>query len=282
MILAGVMLKMGAYGFLRFAIPLFPTVAVEAVPLFLTLAVIGIIYGALVAMVQPDLKRLVAYSSVSHLGFVMLGMFALDPQGVTGSIYQMLNHGVSTGGLFLLVGMLYMRRHTREISEFGGLWKSVPVYAAIFMVVMLSSVGLPGLNGFVGEFLILLGTFLRQLDRRRVRGQRYRARRAVHSVDLRARDVRADHQGRKRNYPRPYPTRDRRDGSDSGADALHGALPETAHRSDGAVGRKNARARAYRRSCGFEQKRIDRDRALAQRIAPLHAPKTSALTVAAE
>ena len=159
-ILAGVMLKMGTYGFLRFAIPLFPTVAVEAVPLFFALAVIGIIYGALVAMVQPDLKRLVAYSSVSHLGFVMLGIFAFDPQGVEGAIYQMLNHGVSTGALFLLVGMLYLRRHTREISEFGGLWKSVPVYAAIFMVVMLSSAGLPGLNGFVGEFLILLGTFM--------------------------------------------------------------------------------------------------------------------------
>ena len=158
-ILAGVMLKMGTYGFLRFAIPLFPEVAIEATPLFMALAVIGIVYGALVAMVQPDLKRLVAYSSVSHLGFVMLGIFALNPQGVEGAIYQMLNHGVSTGGLFLLVGMIYMRRHTREISEFGGLWKSVPIYAAIFMVVMLSSIGLPGLNGFVGEFLILLGTF---------------------------------------------------------------------------------------------------------------------------
>jgi NADH-quinone oxidoreductase subunit M len=159
-ILAGVMLKMGTYGFLRFAIPLFPEIAIEAAPLFLALAVVGIIYGALVAMVQPDVKRLVAYSSVSHLGFVMLGIFALDPQGVQGAIYQMLNHGLSTGGLFLLIGMIYLRRHTREISEFGGLWKSVPVYAAVFMVVMLSSIGLPGLNGFVGEFLILLGTFL--------------------------------------------------------------------------------------------------------------------------
>jgi len=159
-ILAGVMLKMGAYGFLRFAIPLFPEVAIEATPVFMALAVIGIIYGAMVAMVQPDLKRLVAYSSVSHLGFVMLGIFALNPQGVEGALYQMLNHGVSTGGLFLLVGMIYLRRHTREISEFGGLWKRVPVYAAIFMVVMLSSIGLPGLNGFVGEFLIMLGTFL--------------------------------------------------------------------------------------------------------------------------
>jgi NADH-quinone oxidoreductase subunit M len=159
-ILAGVMLKMGTYGFLRFAIPLFPAVAVEAAPLFLALAVIGIIYGALVAMVQPDLKRLVAYSSVSHLGFVMLGIFALNVQGIDGAIYQMLNHGLSTGALFLLVGMIYLRRHTREISEFGGLWHRVPVYAAIFMVVMLSSIGLPGLNGFVGEFLIMLGAFL--------------------------------------------------------------------------------------------------------------------------
>jgi NADH-quinone oxidoreductase subunit M len=159
-ILAGVMLKAGAYGFIRFAIPLFPSVAVEAIPLFMALAVIGIIYGALVALVQPDLKRLVAYSSVSHLGFVILGIFAFDPQGVEGAIYQMLNHGISTGALFLLVGMLYLRRHTREIAEFGGLWGSVPVYAAIFMVVMLSSIGLPGLNGFVGEFLILLGAYL--------------------------------------------------------------------------------------------------------------------------
>jgi NADH-quinone oxidoreductase subunit M len=160
-ILAGVMLKMGTYGFLRFAIPLFPDIAISATPIFMALAVIGIVYGALVAMVQPDLKRLVAYSSVSHLGFVMLGIFALNPQGVEGAIYQMLNHGVSTGGLFLLVGMIYLRRHTREISEFGGLWHRVPVMAAVFMVVMLSSIGLPGLNGFIGEFLILLGTYLR-------------------------------------------------------------------------------------------------------------------------
>jgi NADH-quinone oxidoreductase subunit M len=160
-ILAGVMLKMGTYGFLRFAIPLFPAVAVEAIPLFMALAIIGIIYGALVAMVQPDLKRVIAYSSVSHLGFVMLGIFALNPEGIDGAIYQMLSHGISTGGLFLLIGMLYLRRHTREISEFGGLWKSVPVYAAVFMIVMLSSMGLPGLNGFVGEFLIMLGAFIR-------------------------------------------------------------------------------------------------------------------------
>jgi NADH-quinone oxidoreductase subunit M len=160
-ILAGVMLKMGTYGFIRFAIPLFPAIAIEATPLFMALAVIGILYGAMVAMVQPDLKRLVAYSSVSHLGFVMLGIFALDPQGVEGAIYQMLNHGISTGALFLLVGMIYLRRHTREISEFGGLWHRIPIFAAIFMFVMLSSIGLPGLNGFVGEFLILLGAYLK-------------------------------------------------------------------------------------------------------------------------
>jgi NADH-quinone oxidoreductase subunit M len=159
--LAAVMLKMGAYGFLRFAIPLFPEVAIEAVPIFMALAVIGIVYGALVAMVQPDLKRIVAYSSVSHLGFVMLGIFAFNPQGLDGAVYQMLNHGISTGALFLLVGMIYVRRHTREVSEFGGLWKTVPMFAAVFMIVMLSSIGLPGLNGFVGEFLILLGTFLK-------------------------------------------------------------------------------------------------------------------------
>ncbi len=160
-ILAGVMLKMGTYGFVRFAIPLFPEIAMQATPLFMALAVIGIIYGALVAMVQPDLKRLVAYSSVSHLGFVMLGIFALNPQGVEGAIYQMLNHGLSTGALFLLVGMIYLRRHTREISEFGGLWHRIPIFAAIFMFVMLSSIGLPGLNGFIGEFLIMLGAYLK-------------------------------------------------------------------------------------------------------------------------
>ncbi len=158
-ILAGVLLKMGTYGFLRFAIPLFPEAAHAAVPVIMALAVIGIIYGALVAMVQPDLKKLVAYSSVSHLGFVVLGLFAFNVQGVEGAVYQMLNHGLSTGALFLLVGMVYERRHTRLISEYGGLWKQVPLYASIFMVVMLSSIGLPGLNGFVGEFLILLGTF---------------------------------------------------------------------------------------------------------------------------
>ena len=158
-ILAGVLLKMGTYGFLRFALPLFPVAAAVAAPIIVALAVAGIVYGALVATVQPDLKKLVAYSSVSHLGFVMLGLFALTPTAVAGAVYQMLNHGLSTGGLFLLVGMIYERRHTRRIADFGGLWSAIPVYAAFFLVVMLASVGLPGLNGFIGEFLILLGAF---------------------------------------------------------------------------------------------------------------------------
>jgi NADH-quinone oxidoreductase subunit M len=158
-ILAGVLLKLGTYGFLRYAVGLFPHAAIEAWPIIVVLSVIGILYGALVAMVQPDMKKLVAYSSVSHLGFVMLGLFALNEQGVTGSIYQMLNHGLSTGALFLVVGAIYQRRHTRLIADFGGLWKQVPVFSAVFMIVMLSSIGLPGLNGFVGEFLILLGAF---------------------------------------------------------------------------------------------------------------------------
>jgi len=158
-ILAGVLLKMGTYGFLRFAIPFFPEAVMKLLPYMMVLATIGIIYGALVSMVQPDLKKLVAYSSVSHLGFVMLGMFALTTIGVQGSVLQMVNHGISTGALFLLVGVIYERRHTRLISEFGGLSKVMPVYGTMFMIVMLSSVGLPGLNGFVGEFLILVGTF---------------------------------------------------------------------------------------------------------------------------
>ena len=158
-VLAAVLLKMGTYGFVRFCLPMFPNAVDQFTTLFFILAVIGIIYGAMVAMVQPDVKKLVAYSSVSHLGFVILGLFALNSQGVEGGILQMINHGLSTGALFLVVGMIYERRHTREISEFGGLAKVMPVYATFFMIVMLSSAALPGLNGFVGEFLILLGTF---------------------------------------------------------------------------------------------------------------------------
>jgi NADH-quinone oxidoreductase subunit M len=158
-ILAGVLLKMGTYGFIRFAMPMFPQAAIKAIPLISILAIIGIIYGALVAMVQKDVKKLVAYSSVSHLGFVMLGLFALNTQAVEGAIYQMLNHGISTGALFLLVGIVYERRHTRLISDYGGLTKVMPYYAFFFMIFLLSSIGLPPLNGFIGEFMILVGTY---------------------------------------------------------------------------------------------------------------------------
>ncbi|HEV3217863.1 MAG TPA: NADH-quinone oxidoreductase subunit M [Vicinamibacterales bacterium] len=158
-ILAGVLLKMGTYGLLRFAFPLFPDAALYFAPYLATAAVVGIVYGALVAMVQPDLKKLVAYSSVSHLGFVVLGIAAMNVQGVQGAVYQMLNHGVSTGALFLIVGMLSDRRHTRLIAEFGGLKRVLPRLSAAFLVVTLASIGLPGLNGFIGELLILLGAF---------------------------------------------------------------------------------------------------------------------------
>jgi NADH-quinone oxidoreductase subunit M len=158
-ILAGVLLKMGTYGLLRFAFPLFPAAALEFAPWIALLAVIGIIYGALVAMVQPDMKKLVAYSSVSHLGFVVLGICAMNVQGVQGAIYQMLAHGISTGGLFLIVGMLSDRRHTRLIAEFGGLKSVMPRLTAAFLIITLASIGMPGLNGFIGEFLIMVGAF---------------------------------------------------------------------------------------------------------------------------
>lgn len=158
-ILAGVLLKMGTYGFLRFGLYLFPAAAVWAKPVLLTLAVIGIIYGAVAATMQTDLKRLVAYSSVAHLGFIVLGIFAITSQSLTGSVMQMVNHGISTGALFLLVGMIYERRHTRQIAELRGIQSVAPIFSAAFMIVMLSSIGVPGLNGFAGEFLILIGSF---------------------------------------------------------------------------------------------------------------------------
>ena len=158
-ILAGVLLKMGTYGFLRFGLYLFPAAAVWAKPVLLTLAVIGIIYGAIAATMQTDLKRLVAYSSVAHLGFIVLGIFAITSQSLTGSVMQMVNHGISTGALFLLVGMIYERRHTRQIAELRGIQSVAPIFSAAFMIVMLSSIGVPGLNGFAGEFLILIGSF---------------------------------------------------------------------------------------------------------------------------
>ncbi len=158
-ILAGVLLKMGTYGFLRFGLPIFPDAAVRLAPVIVILALVGILYGAWVSTVQPDMKKLIAYSSVSHLGYVMLGLFTFTAQGLSGGILQMANHGLSTGALFLLVGMIYERRHSRLIADFGGLWAVVPVFSAILMLVTFSSIGLPGLNGFVGEFLILVGAF---------------------------------------------------------------------------------------------------------------------------
>ncbi len=158
-LLAGVLLKMGTYGLLRFNLGLFPQATVDFVPVLAVLAVIGIVYGAAVAIVQPDLKKLVAYSSVSHLGFIVLGTFALTSAGLQGAVIQNVNHGVTTGALFLLVGMIYERRHTKKISEFGGLAKVMPIYAGFFLFMAFASIGLPGLNGFVGEFLVLIGSF---------------------------------------------------------------------------------------------------------------------------
>jgi len=159
-ILAGVLLKLGTYGFLRLAIPLFPQATVDFALVLLILGVIGILYGAIVAAMQPDLKRLVAYSSVAHLGFVVIGIFALTQQGVTGGVFTMISHGLTTGALFLLIGMLYERRHTRLIADFGGLWKAIPIFSALFLISTFASIGLPGFSGFIGEFLALLGTFL--------------------------------------------------------------------------------------------------------------------------
>jgi NADH-quinone oxidoreductase subunit M len=159
-LLAGVLLKLGTYGFLRFNLTLFPDAAVRAAPWIATLAVIGIIYGAVVAIVQPDVKRLVAYSSVSHLGFIVLGTFALTTQGLQGGVIQMVNHGLTTGALFLLIGMIYERRHTRLISDYGGLARVMPIFAGFFLFTAFASIGLPGLNGFIGEFEVLLGSYL--------------------------------------------------------------------------------------------------------------------------
>jgi NADH-quinone oxidoreductase subunit M len=158
-LLAGVLLKLGTYGLLRFNLTLFPEASVEAVPIMGILAVIGIIYGAVVAIVQPDLKKLVAYSSVSHLGFIVLGTFALTSGGLQGAVIQNVNHGLTTGALFLLVGMIYERRHTKRIADFGGLQKVMPIFAGFFLFMTFASIGLPGLNGFVGEFLVLVGSY---------------------------------------------------------------------------------------------------------------------------
>jgi len=158
-ILAGVLLKMGAYGFVRFSLPLFPDASRKFVPLLIILALISIVYGALVSLMQKDMKKLIAYSSVSHMGFVMVGLFTFSPLAIKGAVLQMINHGISTGALFLIVGVVYERRHTRLIADFGGLSARMPAYAAVFLIMSMSSIGLPGLNGFIGEFMILMGTW---------------------------------------------------------------------------------------------------------------------------
>ena len=158
-LLAGVLLKMGAYGFVRFSLPLFPEASRKFVPLLIVLALVSIVYGALVSLMQKDMKKLIAYSSVSHMGFVMLGLFTFSPLAIKGAVLQMVNHGISTGALFLIVGIVYERRHTRLIADFGGLSERLPLYAAVFLIMAMSSIGLPGLNGFIGEFMILMGTW---------------------------------------------------------------------------------------------------------------------------
>ena len=206
-ILAAVLLKMGTYGFIRFSLPILPDATRAFVPMIAALSIIGIVYGALVAMAQRDWKRLVAYSSVSHMALVMLGMFALNPVGIKGSIIQQINHGISTGALFLIVGIVYERRHTRMISEYGGLSKVMPVYAAIFCVMMLSSIGLPALNGFIGEFLILQGDLHGQQDVGGRRRERHRPGRGLHAVALPAHDVREDREPEEREPEGPEPPR---------------------------------------------------------------------------
>ena len=189
-ILAAVLLKMGTYGFVRFLMPFFPEATVAYLPILIAIAIIGIIYGAFVAFAQKDLKKLVAYSSVSHLGMVMLGIFVLNIQGVQGGIYQMINHGLSTGALFLIVGMIYERRHTKKIAEFGGIASVMPIFAAFFLIATLSSIGLPLLNGFVGEFLILLGAFEASYIYAAFRGDGDNPWRSVYALGISESDVR--------------------------------------------------------------------------------------------
>ena len=242
-ILAAVLLKMGTYGFIRFSLPILPEATKASVWWVVGLSLIGIVYGALVAMAQKDWKRLVAYSSVSHMGMVMLGMFALNPVGLTGSIIQQLNHGISTGALFLIVGIVYERRHTREIAEYGGLSKVMPVYAAIFMVMMMSSIGLPTLNGFIGEFLILQGAFIANIWWAVIAASGARPGRGLHAVALPAHDVREDREPEEREAARPEPARDRDLRAAHHPGRLDRHLPEAVPRQARADGQRRGGAR---------------------------------------
>jgi NADH-quinone oxidoreductase subunit M len=240
-ILAGVMLKMGTYGLLRFAFPLFPEAALQFAPWLALLAVIGIVYGALVAMVQPDMKKLVAYSSVSHLGFVVLGLAAVNFQGVQGSIFQMLAHGVSTGGLFLIVGMLSDRRHTRLIAEYGGLKLVMPRLVAAFLIITLASIALPLTSGFVGEFLILDRRVQVGLALRRRRGDRRHPLGGLHALDVPARELRRDHQREEPRAAGPHAARVDHHGPDRRGRDPDGRLPRHLPPPDGAVGEQGDR-----------------------------------------
>ena len=208
-ILAGVLLKMGTYGFIRFSLPLLPKAAIDPiiVQILAVLSIIGIIYGALVSLMQKDWKKLVAYSSVSHLGFCTLGIFAMTPNGIAGSVIQQINHGISTGMLFLIVGVIYERRHTREIAEYGGLAKVMPNYAVVFAIAMLSSAGLPMLNGFIGEFTILAGTLRSEQGLGRLRLDRRHARRSLPALAVPAHHARQGHEPQERGSPRSEPPR---------------------------------------------------------------------------
>ena len=239
-ILAGVMLKLGTYGILRFCLPLFPDAAHRMAPPIAVLAIIGIVYGALVATVQTDLKRLVAYTSVSHLGFVVLGIFAFNTISIQGAIYQMLNHGVSTGALFLGVGMLYDRRHTHEIKEFGGLATPMPVLMSFFLFIALSSLALPPLNGFIGEFLILIGTFPGPSCVGFLGRQRRGALRDLSAVGLPARRSRRSHRREESARCRTLPRRERVILVDHGRrDSLHGHRFPALHAAHGGFRRQH-------------------------------------------
>ena len=245
-ILAAVLLKMGTYGFIRFSLPILPDATRASVWWVAALSMIGIVYGALVALAQKDWKRLVAYSSVSHMGMVMLGMFALNPVGLTGSIIQQLNHGISTGALFLIVGIVYERRHTREIAEYGGLSKVMPIYAAIFMVMMLSSLGLPTLNGFIGEILILQGAYTANVWWAVVGGSGLVLGRGLPALALPADDVRQGGEPQERAPARPERERDRHVRAAAHPRGLDRHLPCAVHSSDDADGERRDGAREPR------------------------------------
>jgi len=256
--LAGILLKLGTYGFLRYGLELFPEATVWFAPVMLTLATIGVVYGGIVAAMQRNLKRLVAYSSVAHMGFALMGLFALNVEGIEGSVLQMVNHGITTGALFILLGFLYTRRHTYEISQLKGIAKVAPVFAGVFTVVMLASIGVPGLNGFVGEFLVLLGTFVaHRLGRRRRHRCHHRG--ALPALGLPARVPGRTRRGQSL-VPRSQDLRETRHGSARGTHRVPRHLPQARHRPHRAVGEARGhptRGRGRRVQGADHARRID-------------------------